>query len=649
MFVVSPKSALAFYVIFLLNFAPVFCADAPVLISQAGATKEPFDVGGSLIYKVPLANNISSNMRYTVELAIGPDSTDYSISEKYKKETNINGHTTGYVEFNVNFRAPGLCRGEFGKWALDKNDTSVWDKAWYHAVATPLVGDPQVLESYDDPNLFKAFFDFKGAGITPTQGSNRDHYSYEVTVFGSYSDNLSLEVGPTAEGPWTNMGQRVYTTPGLLQTLKWSNVTLNFDFSMAYYRFKGTRESKVFEGPFWPVAMNIGNSSVIPGRGLSNVQFTYDVEVNASKKIDVVLNILDIGSKTFKPAGRYSYKNVSRWERLAWNGVQPSEVSGSEGRSSYFFTFHYPGSEAFFNKTKQYPGPDIVLVNFNNTTVSPDRGSAIGLFNYSVEINTGMPRCDVDLQTTTPGSSKWTSQGILTYNGSNKILFWKDVKLDADTSGLCSYRFICGQSISEVYSGPMVKVPEVVGIVEPTNGVIQAFPETNTLYSLTYTAQFKNWAERNELWVELLVRAPNSSWMAIGEKKQLEQCKENITWTVKPFTDDRFLGTAEFKFLINGKDSRVFSGPAISALYKDLDFMDKKTGMFDYSASINGSENLLVDLIYSTDNEKWTNLGQPVKYVRGTGWQKIVWSGKPAYYNFELDIRPEGSGAIYNV
>jgi hypothetical protein len=417
---------------------------------------------------------------------------------------------------------------------------------------------------------------------------------------------------------------------------------------MGYYRFKGVRLSKVMQGPFWPVVMNTGNTSVRPLRGLSNSQFNYRLELVSSKGIDVGLNVLDIGSKTFKLAGRASYKNATRWESLAWNDVQPSEVSGSEGRSSYYFTFYYPGSETPFNRTKQYPGPDILLVNFENSSVSPKNGSGSTLFAYCIDLNTGLPRCDVELQTSPFDASKWTSQGIVSYDGSSKRLCWKDIDLDGETSGPARYRFICGQSVSEVYSGPEIAVPELVGAVRPATGVLQAFPETNSLYTFTYTAEFKNWTVDNDTWVELLVRAPNSSWKAIGERKQYNPAKGNVTWTAKPFQDAEFLGRAEFRFLISGKESKIYDGPVIFALYKDLDFKEAGSGKYDYIASVKGSRDLLVDLITSSNNEDWINIGQQKKYVGNSGWQKMVWSYLPAYFNYELDIRREGGEKIFD-
>jgi len=298
-----------------------------VSIEQAGSTKEPYDVGGSLDIKVPVSNNIGSSMYYTVKLIVGPNFNDYSIFEEYTTDATVGAHSSSEVPFSINFRIPKFMRGDYGLWAADKNDTSIWEKTWYRAEIVPLIGDTVVLERYDGhPRLFKAFFDFRNPELNPTQGSDKDLYNYEVTVFGSYRDNISLQVAPSSEGPWTDIDSREYATPGLIQTMRWNNVTVPFDFSMAYYRFKGTRQSKVFEGPFWPIVQNSGNSSVAPMRGLSNTQFTYGVNVTATKKIDVGLNVLDVGSKTFKLAGRAAYKNASQWERLEWPMIQPSEI-----------------------------------------------------------------------------------------------------------------------------------------------------------------------------------------------------------------------------------------------------------------------------------------------------------------------------------
>jgi hypothetical protein len=74
-----------------------------------------------------------------------------------------------------------------------------------------------------------------------------------------------------------------------------------------------------------------------------------------------------------------------------------------------------------------------------------------------------------------------------------------------------------------------------------------------------------------------------------------------------------------------------------------MDFEDLKTGKFNYMTSVIGSEDLIVDMIYSTDDKNWVNVGKQQRYAGGSGWKKIVWSDLPPYYFYEIDIKPSSS------
>ena len=101
---------------------------------------------------------------------------------------------------------------------------------------------------------------------------------------------------------------------------------------------------------------------------------------------------------------------------------------------------------------------------------------------------------------------------------------------------------------------------------------MQAWQEGDKLYAFTYSAKLKNLSSEDAPWVELLVKAPGGSWRTAGEKQQYDPAIGNMSWTVKPFFDREFLGTAEFKFLIDGVESKVFEGPEIVAIYKGLNY-----------------------------------------------------------------------------
>jgi len=127
---------------------------------------------------------------------------------------------------------------------------------------------------------------------------------------------------------------------------------------------------------------------------------------------------------------------------------------------------------------------------------------------------------------------------------------------------------------------------------------------------------------------------------ACSEKKQYDPSRGNLSWTVKPFYDTEFLGTAEFKFLVDGAESPVFEGPEIVAIYKDLDYQKSAVpNRFSYSGKVNASINLTVDLLSSEDNIKWRSVGQPKKYLAGSGEKEFIWANQPAYRYYEFDFR----------
>lgn len=622
--------------------------EASLSFQQAGTSKVPFNVNQPIAYKVHLVNGMTCPMRYVVEMEVGPDYTDYSVSKKFTSDVSLTAHSSQDVNFEVNFRSPEMSRGAFGLWATDENDTSIWERGWYRVQIAPLVGDQVALEGYDgQPGLIKMITVYKNADVFPKMGTNDTRYSYRIDVFSSSEDVVALQAAPEAIGPWRDLGRQNYTNVGNWQTLRWENVSLDFDFIGAHYRFVGRKQTENFEGPFWPVDYEYKDPGVDPADGFSGSPFTYVLDFNGSKNLDVGLNIWDIDQNQFKLVEKKKYSNATFWQRMVWTGVMPSEMIGSEGASSYYFSFYYPGSESPLGTSREelgkvYQGPEIVLVKYENASVSPERGGTVARYTYSVDVSTALPVCDIELQTSEPGSSLWRSRGIATYNGDPKIC-WKDVSFDGDVAGNVSYRFIRAASPPTVYQGPKLIKESITGTVMPRRGVMQIFPDNNNLNRYVYTIQIENLGNDSEdvggVWVELLVKAPNSVWKTVGERKQYASSNGNVSWVIKPFIDVEFLGSAEYKFLINGVDTEIFRGPEIVAMYKNLDYEDVSPGRYNYVAWVNGSVNLTADLIHSTDNENWKNLEDWKGYTAGSGWQKLIWNNKPGYRFYEVDIK----------
>ncbi len=604
-------------------------------------------------------------MRYVVEMEVGPDYTDYSASKKYTSDVSLTAHSFQDVDFDVNFRSPEMSRGAFGSWASDENDTSTWERSWYRATITPLVGDPVTVEGYDgEPSLIKMITVYKNAEVSPKMGTNDTLYSYRIDVFSSAEDVVALQAAPEAIGPWKDLGSQNYTKVGAWQTLRWEDVSLDFDFIGAHYRFVGRKQTETFEGPFWPVDYEYKNPSVGPADGFSGTPFTYVLDFKGSKNLDVGLNIWDIDQNQFKLAEKKRYSNATRWQRMEWTDVMPSETIGSEGTSSYYFSFYYPGSESPLGTSREdegkvYLGPDIVLIKYDNASVSPDRGSTVARYTYSVDVNTALPVCDIELQTSEPGSSIWRSQGIATYNGDPRIS-WRDVSFGDDIAGNVSYRFIRVASPPTIYQGPNLVKESILGRVSPRNGSLGAWDarfhspaESLVRTPYVYSMEMDSVESTEPMVVKLEVYDPTrKTWIEAGKPQSYNFTEGTLNFTIDqlPFTEP-FLGESKFRFLsgsrfLDGEDG--FNGPNVVANFRNKTWnvtYDKARGdyVYTYGVEVRSSlSRLSVDLVYTMDRTAWTLAKDPKVYASDAAeWKRLEWVGYP--YRLEVDFMPVAS------
>lgn len=662
---ISPRCALLVFVVATLILAPALGqTEASVSFQQVGTANMPYNVNQPIVYKVHLTNAMNNPMRYVVELEVGPDYTDYSASKKYNFDISLTARSSQDVSFNVNFRSPEMSRGAFGRWATDDNDTSIWDKGWYRVLITPLVGDPVTRESYDgEPSLIKMITVYKNAEVSPKMGTDETLYSYRIDVFSSAEDAVSLQVAPEVIGPWKDLGAINYTSIGAWQTLRWENVSLDFDFIGAHYRFVGRKQTEVFEGPFWPVDYEYENATVSPIDGFSGSPFTYTLDFKGSKSLDVGLNVWDIDQNQFRLAGKKRYNEATRWQRMEWTGVSPSETIGSEGTSSYYFSFYYPGSESPLGTSREevgkvYLGPEIVLIRYQNNTVTPERGSTVSRYTYSVEVETALPVCDIELQTSEPGSGIWRSQGIATYNG-DPLISWRDLSFDGDVAGSVSYRFIRVASPPSIFEGPHLFKESISGRVSPGNGSLGSWDATfhpprerllRTPY--VYTMEMDAPESTEPLVVKLEVYDPvRKSWIEAAKPQSLNITERSINFTIDrlPF-EEPFLGESRFRFLsgtrfLDGEEG--YSGPDMVANFKNKTWnvtYDNVRGeyVYTYGVEVRSSLNRLsVDLVTTMDRTVWTLANDPKVYASESAeWKRLEWIGYP--YHLEVDFTPVG-------
>ena len=632
-----------------ISIAPTLCQ---VSFSQGSSTAEPLSVDSTIDYNIPITNEGSGTWWYSVTLKLGPDKDNTSIFlEQTKSDIFVDPHQTRTVTFRVNFHDSQINQGEFNRWLTDKSDARIWEKAWYHAEISEFREQHEPLEDYSGrPRLMKTFFEYSNAEVSPKQGTGKDSYTYKVTVIGSYKDNITLQVSPTQNGPWTDFDTQEYANPGVLQTLSWNNKSLGFDFNAAHYRFKGIKPSNTFDGPFWPVTVDYRNESLNPARGLSSTPFNYSIEVNSTKKIEVGLNVFDIGSKTYKPAGRQSYTNVSQWQKLEWSNVDLGAISGSEGRSNYYFGFYYVGSEAPFlttyDRLKQYyPGPDIVRVEFVNATVIPTNGSMLTPYAYTVDIRTALPEADVELQTSDPGSSIWNSRGVAAYDGSNRGLRWDNVKIDGGSDGLARFRFICGESYSDIYKGPRIGSAGLQARVKPYNGSLYFTNPLEGQIARVYTYNFEADVNKTQVGEPVdigleLFDPVAQTWIKAGSQSY-DPSRPGVSYSVNfaklPFKGP-FLGEMKYRFVSKDKILGEFPGP-----YIDVNLRNESVvvvgSKITYRVEVRSSlKKVPVALDYTPDNNIWSVSDTKLYESDSQAWKILEWKEYPKYFATEFEV-----------
>ena len=437
-----------------------------VSFSQGGSTAEPLSVDGTVTYNIPITNEQSSTLSYSVTLKVGPDKDNPSTYlGQTKSDIFVDPHQTKIIAFSVNFHDSSINQGEFNQWLKDKSDARIWDRAWYHAEISQFREQLVPLEDYSGhPQLMKTIFEYSDADVSPKQGTNEKLYSYKVTILGSYKDNITLQVRPSQNVPWIDLDSKEYSTPGSYQTLYWNNKSLNFDFNAAYYRFVGRIESQPKVGPVWPITLQFRNNTLSPLNGTPRTEFSYGLELNASKPIDVGLNVLDPGTGKYFLAGVKSYVNSSTWEQLTWSGIKVTSNEDVAGQSSYNFSFHYPGSAESFNSTKDMLGQDYQGPYVNSweieANVTPANGSIYTPFSYTARITTTKSACDIGLEIQPPNSTIWQAQGRQTYSMSYNVLKWPDLSFRSspEVLGVGKYRLVMDNSVLGEFSGPKIDV-----------------------------------------------------------------------------------------------------------------------------------------------------------------------------------------------
>jgi len=122
------------------------------------SVKQDDNVPFNVIYTINLSASTNRMRLTSINLAVGSDINDKSLSNQYTLDDNIINLKQGsheLISIPVDFSSSKLNAGDFANWISDVNGTNYWDKAWYRAEIVPLVGDPVTLEAAGKPFFIK--------------------------------------------------------------------------------------------------------------------------------------------------------------------------------------------------------------------------------------------------------------------------------------------------------------------------------------------------------------------------------------------------------------------------------------------------------------------------------------------------------------
>lgn len=228
----------------------VECLGVQVSFSQPKITKEPLDATKPIDCFLTLTDiNSSYTMSYYIVLEVGSNNNS-GVFETYESRTILPPNSFKEVKYSILFNLSNLNQDNFTRWIQDPRDTSTWTDAWYRVRITPRVGDGVLLkEETGRPRLAKPFVEYFNPSVSSHKNTALISYDYQITVNSTLAEPVTLEAGPFKNGPWFVLGTQEYNTTCIPKTLKWSNITPDFNFIRSYYRFVSIAPSRVFIGP----------------------------------------------------------------------------------------------------------------------------------------------------------------------------------------------------------------------------------------------------------------------------------------------------------------------------------------------------------------------------------------------------------------
>ena len=253
----------------------------------------------------------------------------------------------------------------------------------------------------DEPEVSSVIIPaLENASVSPPEGNWSDYFNYSVNVRFYESVEIELWIYHPAEHDWISCGIQGYNkSGGAWQTLWWNmtlfsqeckgesssykfiwdGLVLNID---GKERFFGPR---IHDGPI-PPSVGFKNASVEPEIGASETKFSYNVTMNATKEGIACLEIQCLPGGYFKPVGCYDYNGNDELVPYKWNVTSEEYCDKEIGKCKYRFYFQDDTGTKISSNV--YEGPEVIIEQFTNFSVNPDRGLNSTFFNFTADLNT---------------------------------------------------------------------------------------------------------------------------------------------------------------------------------------------------------------------------------------------------------------------
>jgi hypothetical protein len=322
-------------------------------------------------------------------------------------------------------------------------------------VTLPLFTAP--VEAEADPQLPVIMIAAKDVGVTPMEGQWNESFCYTISVRFYNNTEIALWIYNPAEHVWKTCGVREYRVDyagnGGWQMLSW-NVTpfcpaCEAQSSSFKFIWQGTvleidgREIHVGPAivPLQPEVKLRAGAVSYRGKSTYKTEFNYSVEVNASKAVDVELEVYDPCLDAWKSMG-IAQVTAGRWYTLSWNTTKPFGRC-RYGLSKFKFNAYYRLQKVANSTICE--GPQLVpLLKLQNPCVEPSRAGYDQFLTYHVEIVNVSEYIDVreiTLYVLNPHRLSWTNFNQTARRNNTLIWSIKPFGDDSECKGIAGFYF----------------------------------------------------------------------------------------------------------------------------------------------------------------------------------------------------------------